>query len=147
MSGNSGSGGSGTIQFWFAVRPNIHIGLNKGFIDYFQDDGNITTTYDVDYFNLATRMYHKNKNYYYEGAIGFSRLSQRSVLNDNSSVLINSSINGFGISGGIGTSIYRGELWEFLLNGYFTYNLFEGGTKVFLIGYNLGIMLPRRNTK
>ena len=110
-------------------------------------DGNVINTRMLEYINLTARKYPKNKNYYYEGAIGFSRLRQKTTLNDNYSVLINSSINGFGISGGIGTSIYRGKLYEFLLNGYFTYNLFEGGTKVFLIGYNLEIMLPRRNTK
>ena len=34
----SGSGGSATIQSWFAVRPNIHIGLIAGGIDFSQDD-------------------------------------------------------------------------------------------------------------
>ena len=105
---NSGSGIGGAYQLWFAVRSNIHIGLFAGGIGFIQEDGNLTRTRMIEYFNLSIRKYPKKKNYYFEGAIGFSRLSQKLESTDyslgstgNDSVLFDSSINGFGISAGI----------------------------------------------
>ena len=151
---NSGSGIGGAYQLWFAVRSNIHIGLFAGGIGFIQEDGNLTRTRMIEYFNLAIRKYPKKKNYYFEGAIGFSRLSQKLESTDyslgstgNDSVLFDSSINGFGISAGIGTILIRGKKFEILLNGNFAYNVFKGGKKSALFGINVEIMFPRLITK
>ena len=151
---NSGSGISGGYQLWFAGRSNIHIGLIAGGVEFIQDDGNLTRTRMIEHFNLAIRKYRKNKNDYFEGAIGFSRLSQKLESIDYSlgptaddSVLFDSSINGFGISAGIGTILIRGEKFELLLNGNFAFNVFKGGKKSALFGINVEIMFPRLITK
>ena len=151
---NSGSGIGGAYQLWSPVRSNIHIGLIAGGIEFTQEDGNVTNTRTVEYINLTARKYIKNKNEYIEGAISLSRLSQKSVSTDYSlgsygdeTVLFDSSINGFGISAGIGSILIRGKQYEILLNGNFAYNFFKGGRNSSLFGFNVELMLPRLITK
>ena len=117
-------------------------------------DGNVINTRMLEYINLTARKYIKNKNEYIEGAISLSRLSQKSVSTDyfigspdNDTVLFDSSVNGFGISAGIGTILIRGKQYEILLNGNFAYNFFKGGRNSALFGFNVELMLPRLITK
>ena len=143
---NSGSGIGGAYQFWYARRSNIHIGLIAGGIEFIQEDIHLRNTRFVEYISLTARKYIKNKNEYIEGAIGFSRLSQKSVKGINT-VLFDSSINGFGISAGIGSILIRGEKYELLLYGNFAYNFFKGGRNSALFGFNVELMLTRLITK
>ncbi|MCH8271814.1 MAG: hypothetical protein IIB41_01040 [Candidatus Marinimicrobia bacterium] len=144
---NSGSGFGAAYQLWFPVKSNIHIGLIAGGIEFSQEDGNVRRTRFVEYISFAARKYIKNKNEYIEAAISLSRLSQESISNDDFSVLSKSSINGFGISAGIGTILIRGKQYEILLNGNFAYNFFKGGRNSALFGFNVELMLPRLITK
>ena len=142
----SGSGIAGSYQLWFPVKSNIYVGLSAGGIGFSQEDGEVTTTRSVENFGLTTRMYPKKKNYYYEGAIGFSRFSQKLKLTGKFSDLSDSSINGIYISAGMGTSFIQVEKYELLLNGNVSFNYFEGGKRATLIRINLEVMFPRRKT-
>ena len=142
----SGSGFGGSYQLWFPVKSNIYLGLSAGIIEFSQEDGGFRTTRSVDNFGLTTKMYPKKKNYYYEGAIGFSRFSQKIRITSEFSDLSNSPINGKYFSAGMGTSFIQGGKYELLLNGNVSFNSFEGGKRATLIRINLEIMFPRRKT-
>ena len=143
---NSGLGIGGSYQLWFPVRSNIFIGLSAGGIEISEEEVGVTITRSVENFDLTTKIYPKKKNFYYEGTIGISRLSQRSRLTEDLSKIFDSSITGLGISAGMGTSLIRGEKYELLINGNVSFNIFDGGKRATLIGINLGVMFPRRNT-
>ncbi|MEK0337599.1 MAG: hypothetical protein QQN41_09220 [Nitrosopumilus sp.] len=142
----TGLGIAGSYQLWFPVRSNIYVGISAGGIGFSQEDGEVTTTRSVENFGLTTRMYPKKKNYYYEGAIGFSRFREKLRLTGKFSDLSDSSITGTYISAGMGTSFIQGEKYELLLNGNVSFNYFEGGKRATLIRINLEVMFPRRKT-
>ena len=143
----SGLGVGGIFQFWVPIKSNIYVGFSAGGFETSQETGNIITARSVENFGITTRIYPKKNSYYYNGAIGFSRLSQRSRFTDKLSDFFDSSINGMSITAGMGTSFIKGGNYELLLNSDVSFNFFEGGEKSYLIKFYLGVMFPRRRSK